>query len=234
MPLRFAVASCAAVAFVALAWPMIELRIGADHFAGRTPQEVILDSGDSVFLDAEAAIVERTSSADREAELLNGVAFFHVKRDERAFMVRAGGRLVRVLGTFCEVSRSGDVLSVAVVEGSVEVVDGELSWHLTAGDLLRLHTDKSPQTSQIRPGDVAAWRWGRLIATGTPLSEIADAIDRRLAGRIVIIGGQLGEARIVGNFDLSRPLSALRAAAAAEGARVLAAPPALTLVVPAF
>ncbi|MEM9011185.1 MAG: FecR domain-containing protein [Pseudomonadota bacterium] len=226
----------AAAAFLLLAGalaPELWLRMRADHRASGAPLALTLESGDRLHLDAGTALADGTGPDARRIDLLRGAAFFAVEEEARPFEVTAGETTVHVLGTAFEVSRNGPEVAVTVLEGEVRVSRADRSWTLAPLDRLSLGPSGRIALDRLAERAIAAWRQDRLVADDTALAELAAVIDRRLPGRVLLVGSAVEEARVTGSFDLSDPLSALRAAAAAGQARVIAAPPALTLVLAA-
>ena len=81
-----------------------------------------------------------------------------------------------------------------------------------------------------RGGVLRLRRRDRLAVDGAQLREVTQLLDRRVAGRIVFLDEALGDTRIVGSYDLSDPMSALRSAAA--DATVIDGSPLLILITP--
>lgn len=230
--IRMALAAAAVVLVTLLAGPELRLSWLADHRTTTEMSEVTLPSGDRVALAAETALADSTDLARRRIDLLHGAAFFDVETDGRTFEVSAGDLAIEVLGTAFEVARDGEGAHVAVAEGRVAVSNRGQVWELTEGERLRYSATGEIVRETIDLDRIAAWRQGRLVADDMPLDEFSATLDRYLPGRVLVIGSDLAEARITGSYNLSDPLSALRSAAATTGARVIATPLALTLLIP--
>ncbi|MEM7508370.1 MAG: FecR domain-containing protein [Pseudomonadota bacterium] len=203
----------------------------ADAQTGATPAQVALASGDIAHLDAGSALVDDTADDKREVTLLAGTAFFEVEASaDRRFTVTAGALTASALGTAFEVSRLGETVHVAVSEGRVAVLAAGRNFQLQGGDRLQWQEGESASLSEFKPSTIAPWRRNRLLADGLTVAQVAAIIDRRLAGRVFVIGGDGADMRVSGNFDLSKPLSALRALAAVYDARVYRAPAFVTVL----
>ncbi|WP_421710216.1 FecR family protein [Algihabitans sp.] len=233
-PKRLAAAAVAATAAVFVGvflYPEAALRWGADHATGKRPETVELSSGDVAYLDAGSALAERIDDRRRRVELLAGTAFFEVASDSRPFEVTAGAITARALGTAFEVSEGVKGVAVSVAEGRVQVETEGASWRVSAGERLR-SVGGNVTVVPVRPRDVASWRRDRLAVDGAQLREVTQLLDRRVAGRIVFLDEGLGDTRIVGSYDLSDPMSALRSAAAPADATVIDGSPLLILITP--
>lgn len=81
-----------------------------------------LSDGSRVALNSATRVVIGYSNAERRVQLKRGEAFFEVAHDaERAFIVAAGDRRVKAIGTAFVVRHEPDRTAVTLVEGSVTV-----------------------------------------------------------------------------------------------------------------
>lgn len=192
-----------------------------------------LKSGDVVFLDAATAITDATDpdAEVRSVTLLQGGAFFDVTQDERLFRVNLGEITVEVIGTAFETSLLDDRTSVDVAEGIVRVIGPTQSWQLEAGERLEWSQSTGGRVTDITPTLVATWRQDQLVAENMRVSDIASILDRRIAGDVMIIGSDLANKTVSGNFDLSDPIGALQVLAATQNARLVPGRPFVTLLV---
>lgn len=196
----------------------------ADFSTSRTVKEIKLASGDIAVLDAETAIADKTDNKSRQVKILEGAALFDVASDGRDFVVEIGGASVEVVGTVFEASAIGDSVSVSVKEGVVRVKLDDKTWDLKQGHQWNWGGDNGGQIKQIDPDRVALWREDRLVADGLTFSQVAEVIDRRFSGRIMITDPDLARSKVSGTINLQTPESALRALAAVRGARVFTVP----------
>ncbi|MEM7058833.1 MAG: FecR domain-containing protein [Pseudomonadota bacterium] len=216
-----------------LAWQLyqpLRVMLLADHRTGGAPEQIELTSGDKAHLDAATALAEGIDTASRTITLLEGAAFFDVRKDPRPFTVVIGDVTATALGTAFETAFSDSETIVTVFEGRVEVQTRNESWTLTAGERLALTPDADAQRRSIELHTIAGWRTGKLVADGLTVKQVAAVIDRRLPGGITIMNEGLANARVSGTFDLGDPLLALRALAATHDAKVLAVPPIHTVL----
>lgn len=196
----------------------------ADFSTSGTVQEIKLASGDVAFLDAATAIADKTDSNSRQVKILEGTALFDVNSDGRDFVVEIGDALVEVVGTVFEASAIGDSVIVSVKEGVVRVkLNGE-TWNLKQGTQWSWEDEGGGDVSQIDPDSVALWRKNRLVADGLTFSQVAELIDRRFSGRIIIVDAALAKSKVSGTINLENPELALQALAAVRGARIVSIP----------
>jgi transmembrane sensor len=234
VPAALALAACLALV---LAAPALLLSLAADHLTGAgETRDIVLDDGSVVHLGADSAISIAFTPERRAVELLEGEAYFEVVPDaSRPFMVGAADFTVTVTGTAFDVGITARSLSVAVAEGRVRVAPfdegGATPVELRPGD--RLTVDRrtgGAVLASVPPGDVAAWRQGRLIAEDVAFADVVEAIGRYHPGAIVVADDSLNEHRMTGAYDLDDPVRALRALAGPYGARVREITPYLIVV----
>jgi transmembrane sensor len=85
-------------------------------------RQVVLDDGTRVFLNTDTRVVVKYGKEARRVELTRGEALFNVaKKPDWPFIVAAGDRQVRALGTSFVVRRDEQRLAVTLVEGEVMV-----------------------------------------------------------------------------------------------------------------
>jgi transmembrane sensor len=85
-------------------------------------RQVVLKDGTRVYLNTDTRLVVKYSEAARRVELSRGEALFNVaKKSDWPFVVVAGDREVRALGTSFVVRREDQQLAVMLVEGKVVV-----------------------------------------------------------------------------------------------------------------
>lgn len=180
-----AVAAAAAVAVVVTpAWrpeapPVDHATATGEH------RTVALADGSTIELNAGTRLSVALGRHERRVVLEEGQAVFDVAADaRRPFVIAAGDRTVRVVGTQFDVRRRDGRLSVTVAEGVVEV-------HPTAeaaGRAFRLrpgqrldHVEGSPAARVIAaaPEEVLGWRSGRLVYRDRPLGEVVADLNEQ-------------------------------------------------------
>ena len=228
-----AAAACVAI----LATPGLMLRLQADHISGAGEmRSVLLADGSSVQLGAGSAIAVDFVGDDRHVRLLQGEAYFEVRRDpDHPFRVGAQGLETTVLGTGFEVRITETGAEVAVRHGLVRVdYPGDLpvSERLAAGDKISVAWTGNSERGRAKPDQVAAWTNGQLIVNDRAVREVIDALRPWYGGLIITIGTGLDDARVTGVYDLHDPAGALRALAKAHGADVQQVSPWIMMISP--
>jgi transmembrane sensor len=181
---------------------------------------VTLSDGSVITLNTATEIRLRFSTDRRGVELVAGQANFEVAKDaSRPFIVTAGNRSVRAVGTQFDVFKSGDKVTVTLIEGKVAVTRADASPAssprasntqsdeilLAAGEQLTYGLKSGPTTP--RSADiprVEAWRARKLDFSDTPLAEAIAEANRYSVVQIVLKAPTLKDARISGRFEAGR------------------------------
>jgi transmembrane sensor len=172
---------------------------------------VRLRDGSRIELNTATTIKTRMEGPAREVWLEDGEAYFEVKHaNNQPFVVHAGSRNVTVLGTKFTVSREGDRVKVAVVEGRVRVDDARRDAPLrsnviTAGDIVLVRGGDT-LLSEGRPREVErdlAWRTGMIGFHRQTLGEAAAEFNRYNTVKLEIADPETAAIRIGGTFRAS-------------------------------
>ena len=135
----------------------------------------------------------------------DGDAFFSVAKDvTRPFFVVIDGVQIEAVGTQFEVRERAEGVSVAVVEGDVEVSRPESG----EAQIVRLHRGESviadyaavDPVRNVSPDDVGAWRAGRLVYDNVELRDVVADANRYINAKIIIQDPELATERITTSF----------------------------------
>lgn len=165
----------------------------------RTPlgghEQVALSDGSTVDLNTATIIRAAVSKRQRDVWLDTGEAFFSVQHTGVPFVVHAGSHLVTVLGTKFSVTRDGDKVRVAVIEGRVRVSNADThepspTATITRGAILEAQGSSTlvVQDAETRVQRSLAWRDGMLEFDFTPLGEAALEFNRYNEHKITVTG----------------------------------------------
>lgn len=217
-----AVAACLAL----VVGPGLMIRLQSDLTTDvAESRQLELPDGSRVTLAAASAIAVSFSADERRVSLLQGEAFFEVRRNpERPFRVVADDITTSVVGTSFDVRRDSSGVAVAVQEGIVEVsysaASGKDAERLTPGQAVKWTWRGRSTRTDMPPGLVATWRQGQLVLHDQLLGDAVDQFRRYYRGTIVLADSALASKPITGAYNLSDPEEALRAMARVHGARV--------------
>jgi transmembrane sensor len=155
----------------------------------------------------------RFSRGERVVELVRGQAYFEVAHEARRFRVDAAGASVVATGTEFNVDRSGQSVTVTMIDGQVAVVPtgvaltspGEAlqgAVNLSKGQQMRLQSGAIVAIDT--PADVSAsvaWLKQQIVFDRRPLSEVAEAFNRYSSVRIEVADPELRNLQISGVFN---------------------------------
>lgn len=215
----------AAAAVVAIAvLPRLETSQTQTYATGKGEVHAItLADGSHLTLGSNTRLEVRLARARRDVVLAQGEASFDVAHDaQRPFVVEAGERDVRVLGTEFNVLRAEGRLAITVRRGLVQVYDAAQAdvHRLTHGDQLTHRTGQAGSTvRKVQPDQAFAWKTGRLTFENTPLTDVAADLNRYVATPIRVDPGATNvkvsgvlmidkEAVMLGRLELFAPVIA--------------------------
>ncbi len=145
---------------------------------------VALTDGSRIDLNAGTRLTVRLKGHERRVVLTEGQAIFDVAKDaRRPFLIEAGDRTVRVLGTQFDVRYRDGRQSVTVARGRVEVrpsagASGQ-AYRLTVGQRLDHETGAAEaRISAASPQAVFAWRTGQLVYRNEPLANVVADLNQ--------------------------------------------------------
>ena len=170
---RIAVAVSIAVTAVGLLW-WESLRATTYTTAVGEQQTFTLPDGSTVELDSRSAIRLRFRTNERDIDLMEGQALFHVAKDRtRPFVVASNGTRVRAVGTQFDVYQKPEGTVVTVVEGRVAVTTTAFESKGAAGGYSdpRVGAPSDSQTSLAIPG-------GALLSAGEQVTLIAQVVPK--------------------------------------------------------
>jgi transmembrane sensor len=162
-------------------------------------RRIILADGSQLDLAPNSRVSTRFTLTRRDVRLEGGQAFFAVTHSAlRPFIVHAGSLTVTAVGTTFDV-RIGPIGTVVTVgEGRVTVAPGLDEEGIRPGAIIetvragvgqRVTFSKSAQrlsVANVDPGTAGSWRDGKLQFLGEPLEDVAAAVNRYSATRIVV------------------------------------------------
>ncbi|MBO9697328.1 MAG: FecR domain-containing protein [Sphingopyxis sp.] len=173
--------------------------------AGQTTT-VTLPEGSVVTLDAETEMRLHETPGERRVDLVGGRAFFRVASDpSRPFIVHAGGKSVRAIGTAFEVSFEHGNMVVTLAQGKVRVEESGSGsgsgTDMVPGGQLMIGADHNWTLRRVDVAKETSWTEGRLIFMNDPLSEAVAEMNRYSARKLVFKDGQIPQKEVVGVFE---------------------------------
>lgn len=150
-------------------------------------RQLVLDDGTRIEM-AGGTRMKFDRRDPRFAELIEGEARFQVRHNQHdPFALKVGEARLRDLGTIFNVQHDRRGMEVQVGEGAVlfEAAGGNVQ--LGAGKALSYANQSgTARTWSVDPAEVGEWRQGRLHFIDTPLSTVANALERHLGARLAV------------------------------------------------
>ncbi|GAB7542367.1 FecR family protein [Cupriavidus sp. 8B] len=198
-----------AVAALALAFSALWLADPAwqtEHLATRIGErsEWTLRDGTRIQLNTASALVVENHLRSRRLRLEQGEAMFTVAHGWRSFVVTAAGAQIRDIGTVFNVRRDGATVSVAVVQGAVEVSPraGNRGTLLAGGQAMSVSAGQLGVPAGFG-ADIVAWADGKLVLDGTPLRQVVAEMQRYRRAPIRLRDDRAGNLRLSGEYRIN-------------------------------
>jgi transmembrane sensor len=208
--ITLAVAAAAAAVSVLVLRPTPEIQNIAMAPAQRGGPRTLAD-GSRVELNANTSLRFENTSTIRRARLAGGEVLFSVTKDPaRPFIVVTPAGSVRVTGTTFNVRTEAgrSAFDVTVVEGSVEVLPGEVNGaqasaplSLGAGDQFSTRVGGVTPLSPDKIEDALAWRQGTIVFDDVPLRE-ATARFAQYHGCAIHVAAAVANERVGGRHKI--------------------------------
>ena len=167
-------------------------------------QHLVLSDNSEVDLNTNSEITVRISPLHRQIQLLHGEALFAVNHQSwRDFTVQTDNLQIRDIGTRFNVHIQPESISVAVLEGEVEVNNGQSDKQQLFAGSQNVYTKNSGLSSQetVNSEVVTAWLNGHLIFKKTPLSQVVAELERYHDVKFVFASPELAQETLSGTFD---------------------------------
>ncbi len=227
--LRFA--AVALLAGAAAAWVLLLSRGGAVSTGTGERRVLSLQDGSRITLNTDTRLVVRYDTEARRVRLERGEALFEVRRAPSwPFIVTAGGREIRALGTAFEVRRYGEQqVSITLVEGRISVAPAgagarlprqEVTVLASPGQRVTFTPHEVPRLDKPVLKQVIAWQSGEVVFDDTRLSDAAEEMNRYSERRIVIEEPSVASLRVSGLFQAGDSLEFAQGVAETFGLRV--------------
>lgn len=161
----------------------------------------ILADGTQVMLNTDSVLEVRYTRGERDVELQRGEAQFEVTHDAaRPFVVSMGEDTVTALGTRFQVRRGADADVVTLLQGRVEVAQGEQRRILQPNEQARLSDTAGIVVRTIDPAQVDGWPQGWLRFRSAPLSQVIADANRYSLRKLRLGDPTLAKLKLSGNF----------------------------------
>jgi transmembrane sensor len=157
------------------------------------PRVVQLADGSKITLNGGSRLAVRLGRRERQVFVADAEAVFDVAKDPgRPFLIQAGDRQIRVVGTEFNVLRHAGEVRVTVRRGVVEV---RPAGKPRAAPIARLVKGQALLHREGKRGDVVrtadpdaamAWTQGQLVFQGESLAQVAGTLSRYVRSPIEV------------------------------------------------
>jgi len=209
-------------------WWLMGRAIGYSTQMGEQKVATLKD-GTRIALNTDTALAIDYQADVRRVRLDRGEAMFEVAPNpHRPFIVTAGDRTVRAVGTSFIVRRTAGGVVVTLIEGKVAIdqigaaksqpVDAPTL--LRAGERLTVTPDAPSLIDQPSMEAATAWRRGQAVFSDAPLSTAVAELNRYGGPRITVGDPRLASLRVSGVFATNDTAEFAAAIAALHGLHV--------------
>lgn len=182
LPWISGIAAAALLTFGIYSWFSDSLTIIETSIA--QTEKITLPDTSEVILNAVSQIsFSKNSWSDKRIVNLEGEAFFDVAKGAR-FNVQTSEGIISVLGTKFNVRQRGSVLEVVCYEGRVQVVSGDISEIITAGQEISKRGGELVRrtTGESQP----SWRDEISRFQNTPFAEVVQELERQYEIEVIL------------------------------------------------
>ena len=200
---------CAAVVLVAAVvyWiPSTDSRVYRTGF-GQQSTILLPDSSEITLNHTSSLTVVNRHPAEGRQTLLDGEAFFRVRRNGTPFTVQTALGSVRVLGTEFNVRVRTAEMEVAVVGGKVRVTSGgggrDSSVVISTGERTRISRGGFPDAPEATPfgAEYPGWLHGKLLLDRSTIAGACEELGAQFGVTIVIQRAELGGKTVTGEVE---------------------------------
>lgn len=168
-------------------------------------RHIVLADNSQIDLNTNTQLHVKISLLQRQVRLVQGEALFTVNHEPlRPFTVQANELRIRDIGTRFNVHLEPERVAVAVLDGEVELDDGQSVNHqsLLAGNQ-RVYTKNTglSQSETVTSDTVTAWLNGHLVFKRTPLNQVTAELERYHPVKFVFANPELAQETLSGTFD---------------------------------
>jgi transmembrane sensor len=205
-------------------------------------RSITLVDGSVIDINSHSKIRIRYSAHERDVDLLEGQALFHVaKNHARPFIVSSAATQVRAVGTEFDVYKKSGGTVVTVMEGRVAVFlrtgtsagekvelepatvsprDSNTPTFLSAGEQILVTSRTMQKAEHPNIAIATSWTQRQLQFESASLSDVAEEFNRYNERKLVIEDPALYDFHITGVFSSSDPASLVRFLRERRGVRV--------------
>lgn len=216
-------AACLLLAMIGGGVTLYELRDPVYQTLVGGQQTVMLDDGTRITLNTDTRLTVAYTRTERRIVLSRGEAIFKDTEDpQRPFVVQAGDRKVRALGTAFDVRSDSRLLEVTLMEGRVEVSSvgfgrpdarADETTVLSPGERMTVRSNGGQTLDRPNLDAITAWQRGETMFDNATLAEVMVELNRYGKTHVRLDDPTLAQLRVSGVFTTRDPVEAARAIA---------------------
>jgi ferric-dicitrate binding protein FerR (iron transport regulator) len=201
-PMISVAAAAAVIVMIVMVWP--KNRLILRQTATAQTEVITLPDGSVMTLNAESSASYSDDWSKERSLILNGQAFFEVRKGSKFSVVTEQG-VIEVLGTSFDVFSRSEKFRVLCYTGKVRVTSGENTIDLTPGSIAE-RKGKTLAFGTFNLAD-ANWLTGEFVYQEEPLANVMAEIGRQFNVEIISpdLSGRLYSGRF-NNKDLHQAL----------------------------
>ncbi len=166
-------------------------------------RRLVLADGSRLWVNTDSRLRLSVSRDHREISIDHGEAYVEVAHDPaHPFQVKAGGIVVRALGTHFDVRHEHGQTDVMLAEGSVRVSAGNrIAATLSPGQVIRLRGNQTTSLDLVDTTRLLSWTNGRVRFESTPLEAAVAEVNRYTDKGIDLAPDVPGQIQVSGTFE---------------------------------
>ncbi len=189
-------------------WPSLA-ELNADYRTDTGERrQIALGSNISVDMNTRTSLTAIDQGGAPGLKLIGGEIAVTAGREgadlERPFVVFVGDSRVSALHASFNLRSEGTSISVACLEGTVDIECGNHRAKLSLGQRVDFGADSIGSVMTADGRIVEAWRRGLLVFENQPLSQVVTEINRYRRGRVVLANANIGRLPLDATFRLDR------------------------------
>jgi transmembrane sensor len=212
-------------------WPSWQ-ELSADYRTAKGEQRSVHVSPEvSLDLNTQTSIALKSEHSRPTIELVSGEVVVSARRPPQGELVvlAAEGQITAHEARF-DAKCLDSVVSVACLDGSVEVLHAGQSTSIGQGEQISYSATGLLTRATVDPALVTAWQAGFLIFRDRPLADVIEEVNRYRSGKIVIVSAGLRRRTVNGDFEIAKLDSFVTQVQQLTGANVTTLPGGLVIL----
>ncbi|MEL4308891.1 FecR family protein [Joostella sp. CR20] len=164
---------------------------------------IVLNDSSVITLNENSRLKFPTKFAENQREVsLDGEAYFKISKDKnRPFIVTANEVRTKVLGTEFNIKMQTEAVSVALVEGSVDVCGLATSKILKPNEKINFNLkEKKVNTETFKVKEELLWMKNKFVFSNTSMLEVKQLLEQKFGVTIQFENPEINTIKVSGTF----------------------------------